>query len=183
LIQIKRNSVVILDNAPYQGNETDCLQETGTTIYTLEASNTTSMVSEDKIVEVVPTGTENPLAGTSWDLLSYLSSQGTTAPVVEGTNVTASFGARGEVFGFGGCNAYSATYSANNSSISIGAITSTSMVCDNVPGMMEQEAAYFIVLPTAVTFQTGRGQLSLNNTSAQNIAAYQQLVATPLSIQ
>ena len=141
------------------------------------------MVSEDRTVEVVPTGTENPLAGTSWDLLSYLNPQGTTVPVVGGTNVTAFFGVNGEVSGFGGCNAYSATYSVINGSISISTVTSTNMVCDNVPGIMEQEAAYFIVLPTAATFQTGRGQLSLSNASAQNIAAYQQLVATPLSIQ
>jgi polar amino acid transport system substrate-binding protein len=100
LIQIKRNGVIILDNAPYQGNETDCLQETGTTTYTLEASNATSTVSEDRTVEVVPTGTENPLAGTSWDLLSYLSPQGTTVPVLEGINITASFGANGELSGF-----------------------------------------------------------------------------------
>ena len=56
LIQIKRNSVVILDNAPHQGNETDCLQQTGTYVYILEASNATLMVSEERTVEVVPSG-------------------------------------------------------------------------------------------------------------------------------
>ncbi len=104
-------------------------------------------------------------------------------PVLEGTNITASFDASGELSGFGSCNSYSATYSEINGSIFIVTITSTNQLCEDVAGIMEQEVAYFTVLPTAVTFQANRGQLSLNNSAGQNIAVYQELVVMPLSIR
>jgi hypothetical protein len=56
LIQILRNNVVVLDDAPHQGNETDCLQETGSYLYTLKATNAGIIVSENQTVEVVPAG-------------------------------------------------------------------------------------------------------------------------------
>ncbi len=184
LIQIFRNNVVILDNAPHQGNETDCLQVTGSYLYTLEATNSGIAVSKSQTVEVVSSGTDNPLAGTIWELLSYLAAQGNeNTPILDGTRITTAFNAGGELAGFGGCNPYSASYSASSGNFSIGSLTATKKVCNEISGMMEQENAYFAVLPAATTYQISGGQLMLANSSGATLATYQEIVAQPLSFR
>ena len=131
----------------------------------------------DASVSVVAAPPDNPLAGTAWLLISYYS--GTAdQPVVQGSTVSANFGANSEMAGSGGCNNYSASYTVNGSQITIGNVVSLQISCG--PELDQQEAAYFALLPTAATYTIANGQLTISDANGQIILTYSALVATPL---
>ena len=110
-----------------------------------------------------------PITGT-WILFSYNNGRGAIQSVTGGGVTTAVFGSEGKLSGSGGCNQYSAVYKAIGQNITISQPSSTMMACkDNI---MQQEAQYFSLLPTAATYETSGDQLTVFNTTGTKILIY-----------
>jgi hypothetical protein len=159
LVQILRNDVIVLDNGPWQGVQQDCLSVEGNYTYRLVASNSIGEhVSEEWTVDVQANAPQNPLAGTSWRATGYWNGFEMLA-TLSGTNLTASFGASGELNGSSGCNNYASVYSVNGGVISIVAPSSTHKLCAEPEGIMEQEQTFLSALTSAVTYNVEAGRL------------------------
>ena len=83
--------------------------------------------------------------------------------VLDGTSINAVFDANGGLNGSAGCNTYSASYSVNGESLSISQPGVTAMVCDDPPGILDQEIAFLNALASASSFSLEAGQLYINN--------------------
>jgi polar amino acid transport system substrate-binding protein len=180
LVQLFRDNVIVYDNAPFNGLEQDCtLSSTGTYVYSIVASNSSGQEAlSSASVVVVVSEPNDPLIGTQWQLISYDPGSG-TRPVIEGTIVAAGFLEEHEMAGFGGCNTYSAQYLVDGASIQISNMVSGRKNCPQTAGLMEQEGAYFALLPTASTFQQTDTQLILGNASGQVILTFSAVLPTP----
>jgi heat shock protein HslJ len=88
---------------------------------------------------------------------------------LEGTTLTASFGADGSINGSSGCNSFSGTYSVDGSSLSIGPLSSSQMLCED--DVMAQEAAYQAALESAAGYSIEMG-LIITNGSGQAVVEY-----------
>ena len=88
------------------------------------------------------------LGGTAW-IVTSLNGQG----VVPAAPPTMAFGADGKVSGTGGCNQYTAPYQTTGSSIAVGDIASTLMLCEGAAGT--QETAFLGVLRAATSWRVG----------------------------
>ena len=99
---------------------------------------------------------EDPLAGTSWQLLFYRKT-----PVLEGTSITANF-ENGEINGSAGCNSYFGTYQVEEENLSFGQIGMTEMFCMEPEGVMEQEIFYLGALADAQHYEITNGRLTIS---------------------
>jgi heat shock protein HslJ len=93
------------------------------------------------------------LAGTSWEVISYNNGKQGVVSVIIGTEVTAEFDEDGQLTGTAGCNRYSAAYQIEGNDISVGPATTTRMMCQEPPGIMEQEQQYLAALESAATYR------------------------------
>ena len=93
--------------------------------------------------------------------------------VLDGSDVTAIFGADGKLAGSGGCNNYTADYQVDGSSLHIGAAASTRKLCAEPQGVMEQEAAYLKALERAATYQIQGDKLEIRDANGALLASYQ----------
>lgn len=179
LVQILKESRVIYDDAPLRGSETDCdLSSVGTVTYQIRASNSAGgMASDGATVQVVEEIPNDPLDGTSWTLVSYLSS-GQQTELLEGTTVTASF-TSGQVAGTSGCNTYGAAYTVDENNITIEPPLGTNLFCSEPAGIMQQEAVYQALLPTSATYQVRNETFIISDVNGQAILTFAQLVPTP----
>jgi heat shock protein HslJ len=82
--------------------------------------------------------------GILFQLVSY-GPAGAEQPVLEGTQITATF-SDAEVAGSAGCNNYTGTLTPVNDYFTVGPIVTTQQVCSDPAGIMEQEQAYLIAL-------------------------------------
>lgn len=105
---------------------------------------------------------ENPaLTGTRWVATGINNGKGAVTSVVGGVEVTAVFAEDGNVAGSGGCNGYSASYTVDGSSITIGPTAGTMMACAD--DVNTQETAYYAALAAATTFGFRDGNLELRD--------------------
>lgn len=114
------------------------------------------------------------LAGTSWDVVGYNNGKQAVVGVMLGTQMTANFNAEGMLSGNAGCNEYSASYTTDGQSISIGPAASTRMMCAEPAGVMEQEAQYLAALPSAATYAIDGTKLELRTATGALAASYQR---------
>lgn len=173
-VRILRNNQVVLDNLPFSGSGQDCVQEPGSVVYTLQATNDQSGQREtrDASVNVLPpqqpTDTPAPpLTGFAWTAATI-----NGQPVLAGVQVTATFNADGTLTGSAGCNTYNATYSVSGSGISISPPSASQTFCGEPEGIMEQEAAYLSALPRASTYQISAGQLIIFDAGGAQVLTY-----------
>lgn len=164
-IQLKRDGLVLIDNAPMNGNASDCLQNTGSYTYRVEATNNMGQTAFQQASVVVgepepPVG--NPLLDTSWQLQRM-----NGIDVIPGTLVTAIFGDGGNLSGSGGCNTYSGQYSVNGSSITVSNVIFSRNYCPEPEGIMEQETAFANVLGSASGFSLENNRLIIRGTQGQ----------------
>lgn len=103
----------------------------------------------------LPALAEDELSGGQWQLVSI-----DGQPVVAGSLVTLTFDNDGNLFGNGGCNSYSGTYTIEGDKIVMGPIISTLMMCADA-AVADQEAAFFGALQQVVTRAVVDGQLLL----------------------
>ena len=110
---------------------------------------------------------EQSLAGTSWSAIMF-NDGGTAIVNVTGVQITATFGADGQVSGFGGCNNYAATYTTGaDNAIQIGPIMATQKACSDPANVMEQESQYLAALQSAVVYQVQGQTLEMQNSDGQ----------------
>jgi heat shock protein HslJ len=109
------------------------------------------------------------LAG-SWQALAINNGKQAVVSVANGTTVTAVFGTDGTLTGNDGCNNYNSTYKTDGNKITIGAVSTTRMACEQA--VMDQETAYLNALANAATYTTGKGTLELRDTSGALLVDY-----------
>lgn len=122
-------------------------------------------------VQVEPTATSafDPLGGTKWQVRSLYdpnSPSGLTA-VLGGTSLTVEFGRDGKVTGSSGCNTYVTTYVVQGTQLTLALPMATSKICDQLQGIMEQEAAFLAHLAAAASFNLQGSRLAISNLSGQ----------------
>jgi heat shock protein HslJ len=155
-------------NAPLDGIAQECLGNIGTVVYRLEATNSAGQsVFREEPVSVLEPGSGNPLAGASWQVTSYNNGAGGVVSVLEGTTLTASFSAEGDLSGSAGCNSYSTTYGISGSTLVTDPPIATRQVCGEPAGIMVQEAAFLAALDSAATFEITGNQLTIKNPGGQ----------------
>jgi heat shock protein HslJ len=176
-VNVYKNGALVLENAAFQDSVVDQPGAAGTIAYAIEALNSVGgKATDDASIAVVEAPPDNPLAGTAWQLLSYYNGSA-EQPVVPGSTVTANFDSNSEMAGTGGCNTYSASYTVNGNQITITDVLSLQISCGSE--LDQQEAAYFALLPTAVTYTIEDSQLTISDADEQVILTYSALVATP----
>jgi len=123
----------------------------------------------------------DPLAGTKWQMRSYYNPAevGGMASPVGGTQLTAEF-AEGQVFGSAGCNSYSASYSVDGDSLTIGQAAATMMFCE---GLMDQETAFLAAMQSASSFKLETDQLHILNDKGQVVVDFVPYTAVPEATQ
>lgn len=174
LIQIKRDGVVVLDNAGYSGVVKDCLHTPGVVTFRIEASGSGFAFQDAQVFVQPDTGAGLPLVGTDWQLTNYWDGQGAFVSVIPGTSVTAVFGTDNLLTGSGGCNSFSADYSlSENNALTIFGVTSTNVACPEPEGIMSQEQAYFAALSMAASYRVNGNVLELIASDGRVILRYQ----------
>lgn len=104
---------------------------------------------------------EQPLAGTSWTLLSIGGS-----PAIG--NVEVAFSEESGVSGWTGCNSYSGRYSASGSSFATEGLRWTERGCPSRE-MFTQESRYIDLLVDAEGFAIDGSQLTITGSDGQTI--------------
>jgi heat shock protein HslJ len=140
---------------------------------TYTASNASLKIydSSGKNVVVFQAAPADPLSGTSWDVTGINNGAQAVVSVAAGTTITAQFGADGQMSGSGGCNDYSASYTAVDGTIVIGPVAATQKACD--PAVMQQEQQYFAALAKAHSFDVSGGNtLTLRDTGGAMQVTY-----------
>ena len=122
-----------------------------------------------------------PLVGTTWQTLSYNNGKQAVVSVLTGTEITAVFGADGQLTGSAGCNNYMAGYTVDGDAITIGPAASSMMMCAEPEGVMEQETAYLTSLTTAATYSIQGDQLELRTADGALVASYVAVVPQSLT--
>jgi len=172
-IRISRNGDIILDNAPYTGSQQDCLGAAGSYVYRLEIrGNNGQTESAEQTLTVIDAPIVLPLEGTSWTLDSMADATGTLLPPIPDTAITALFGALGGLSGSSGCNTYSTTYTADDTSITIGIPSGSAMNCSEPAGVMEQEQRYLTLLPQASSYVLSSGSLVISDANGRELLQF-----------
>ncbi len=70
-----------------------------------------------------------PLVGTNWSMLNYNNGREAVVGALTGTEVTAIFGADGNLTGTAGCNNYRAGYQIDGTKVTIGPVATTRKLC------------------------------------------------------
>jgi heat shock protein HslJ len=130
------------------------------------ASATTYSIAGSTLILIDGNGTvvatfmaqDQALAGTAWQVVNYNNGQGGVVTLINGTQITATFGADGRIVGSAGCNQYNAAYTTSGGTITVGAPASTRRFCAAPDGVMEQEGRYLTALQSAATYSI-RGDL------------------------
>lgn len=112
--------------------------------------------------------TELPLAGVSWQLMSY---GGGTAPI-DGAPISVGFSDDGTLRGNSGCNSYFGDYQVDGSRLTVGPLARTEMTCLEPDGVMSQEDDYLNVISQANAFTTTLTGLELQDADETLIAEY-----------
>jgi heat shock protein HslJ len=114
-----------------------------------------------------PAPAPDPLAGTRWEVVNYNNGRGAVVTLVPDTRISMDFGTDGQVTGRAGCNNYFASYRASGASITIGPPGSTSMLCAEPEGVMDQEAEFLAALQSAATFHIDGNMLEMRSAADQ----------------
>ncbi|MEZ4770063.1 MAG: META domain-containing protein [Caldilineales bacterium] len=132
---------------------------TTTTDFSIAEDQLTLIAGDETLATF--TAVSSDLTDTAWDVVNYNNGREAVVGILEGTEVTAYFGADGTVTGNAGCNQYFAEYTTDGSNISIGQPGSTMMFCAEPEGAMEQESAYLAALQSAATYSISGDMLQM----------------------
>ena len=162
-----------------QGNERVC--PTVTTTYEMrvllpDGSTQFRQVTINVIQPIAPPQppqVSDPLAGTRWNVVNFNNGKAAVVSLVPGTTITLDFGVNGagQLSGRSGCNTYFGNYFAAGNSIGVSGIGTTTMVCGDPPGVMDQELQYLAALRTATSFDLQGDQLQMRSGDALQIIA------------
>lgn len=105
-----------------------------------------------------PSG-ENELAGTDWVLVSFGPADAPAA-VIEGSEITLSFGEDGQATGSGGCNTYGGGYQVQNGTVAFSEVVRTLRACAE-EDRTQQETRFFEALEMAGQYELAGDELTL----------------------
>jgi heat shock protein HslJ len=120
---------------------------------------------------VAPSPEPDPLAGTRWEVVNYNNGQGAVVTLIDGSRIALDFSTDGQVSGNAGCNSYFTSYQVNRSNITVGKPATTSLLCAEPEGVMEQEAEFLVALEMAATFRIDGDVLEMR-TAGDEIAIF-----------
>jgi hypothetical protein len=133
-------------------------------------------------VPVPPVQAQGPtLTGQGWNLGWYDDTKGLWSSVIQGNNITAWFGADGNISGQVGCSSNYSTYystgyqTAGNSSIYIRRPDVNVTTCRAPTGVLEQNSEYFTDLGWANSYSITNSQLLLFDTTGRKILQFDPL--------
>lgn len=190
--RLLRNGQVILENAPFNGSGTDCLNVAGTYVYRLEATNSQgSQTAQERMVTVTnapatattspPTATSpsttSPLANTNWTLQSYNNGAGGMTTLIPDTEITANF-TTDQITGNGGCNTYNGRYTTDSSSnLTISDLAIGRVACGEPAGIMEQESNYTNLLQQTARYQISGSQMTMFDANGRALLQFESVVS------
>jgi len=118
-----------------------------------------------------------PLVGTNWSMLNYNNGRQAVVGALAGTEVTAIFGADGNLTGTAGCNNYRTGFTVDGNNITIKPAATTRMACAEPEGIMDQEAEFLRALESAATYKIDRQQLWLRDKNDSIAAIFENAAA------
>ncbi|MCA9869910.1 MAG: META domain-containing protein [Anaerolineae bacterium] len=110
-------------------------------------------------------GGATSLTGTTWTVTAL--SGVSVDPTVPMTGV---FGSDGKLTGTGGCNNYSAAYTASGKNLTIESPVSSTMACNEATD--QQESEYFYLLENSSTYEIKGNALTIKDSTGQTILEY-----------
>ena len=113
------------------------------------------------------------LQGVTWRATVYNNGRDAAVSLIDGSEITATFGSDGLLSGSAGCNHYRAAYVTEGSSITIQAPAATRKACSSPEGVMRQESEYLKALTTAATYTIQGRQLELRTAGDALVALFQ----------
>jgi heat shock protein HslJ len=138
-----------------------------TTTYYMRVQVTPDNVQVTQLTITVLPG--NPLANTNWQLVSVYGAPVSTA----GPIPTLYFSSANTVSGSGGCNQLSGPYTVNGSSLVIGPLATTQMMCDQA--VMTQEQTYIQALSAVAAYEISGNQLILRTGAGQEVLRFNRI--------
>jgi heat shock protein HslJ len=105
-------------------------------------------------------GDEDPLATTTWTLVSYLDDAGDLRAAIESAPSTLAFGDDGFVTGNTGCNSFRGSYELVGDRLSVASTVTTRAACVP-PEASRQERAVLSGLAATIRYVVGEGELAL----------------------
>lgn len=102
------------------------------------------------------------LEGAIWNVVGINNQNGGVQSLAEGTSATATF-ADGTVSGSAGCNTFTAAYTLDGASLTIGPAASTMMMCADPADLMTQETNFLVGLENVATWEIFNGVLTLRD--------------------
>ena len=118
-----------------------------------------------------------PLVGTNWSMLNYNNGREAVVGSLTGTEVTANFGADGNLTGTAGCNQYRTGFKVDGNNITIEPAATTRMLCSEPEGIMDQEAEFLRAIENAATYKIDRQQLWLRYENESIAAIFENAAA------
>jgi heat shock protein HslJ len=132
-----------------------------TAAYRIESGRLTLLNARGEAVATFIVQKPEALTGVTWRTTVYNNGRGGAVSLIDGSQMTASFGGDGQLKGSAGCNHYRAAYVTEGSSITIRTPATTRMTCTHPDGVMRQEREYLHALATAATYAIQGKQLEL----------------------
>jgi len=121
---------------------------------------------------VPPTAVPQPpaIVGKNWLVTTYNNGQGALVSPIAGTQMTALFGSDGKVTGTDSCNNYTASYTADATSLQVGPPTTTGMACEDA--VAQQAGMYITALQQSQSYQVSGNQLTIFGDGDQRLLQY-----------
>lgn len=144
-----------------------------TMTYKIEAGQLSWLGAGGQTIATFKVQQPTALKGVTWRATVYNNGRGAAVSLIDGSQITALFGADGTLSGSAGCNRYRATYSTQGSVMIIQTPTATRKMCSTPDGVMQQEGEYLKALTTAATYTIQGQQLELRTAADALVALFQ----------
>lgn len=144
-----------------------------TKIYRIEDGQLAWLNAEGREIATFKPLEHAALTDVTWRATVYNNGRGAAVSLIDGSEITATFGTDGVLSGSAGCNQYHAAYVVEGVSITIQAPASTRMACSEPEGVMQQEQEYLNALPTAANYAIQGDRLELRTAEGALVASFQ----------
>ena len=108
-----------------------------------------------------------PLEGTEWTLSSLHGDH-----LVAGSSLTLAFHPDNYMEGTAGCNSYGVDYTTSDRQFDLAQIHRTDFECEELPGVMSQDEAFFEALASITAFRVTEDRLEFDNAAGETILVY-----------
>ena len=143
----------------------------------LLAAGCTTQPGANNTTATATVAAESSLIGT-WQLTSFLGTNGQTVGAVAGSVPLVTFSRDGSVTGTAGCNHFTANYTVSGNQLSIGPTVSTLMACPAPAGVMDQEQRIFELFPLTAGYTITGSTLALLDRSGNRIMTFDRAPGT-----